>query len=285
MKWLILLASGFVMASSIWAAPQYRDFKDSQGRTIRAKVLKFNAHTEMVTIRREGMRASKVPLNIFSEADQSYIQNIGKPTASKSVEPKKEANPTTEPLSEEEIEAIAEQYVEAVNKENIDALDKLFSTPDWDRKEYKHFLSTSGNSVKVRKINGNNIYIVRSGYMEGQLGVSGWLQLTPAGKIKYCPLFAPHPVEKATSTLHAIFPHIEYLRDGMGKGIWIRELKDTGIPTFGLHQEMTKSEWRDALDKTRDWLIENGGEYDNSEPKLFLPEKQMKLVKQTLKSL
>ena len=292
MKRWVLLICWLGLVSSIGAVTQYRDFKDTQGRTIRARVLKFDALTEMVTIQREGMHASKVPLNIFSEAGQAYIQDIGKSSDTKPAESEEEPKSTTESLSEEEVEAIVKQYIKALREKDTEAFEQLFyrstweSTPVAGRGMWELF-----KSVDIGKLHGNNIHVTVGGYSE-MIGVSGWIQLTPAGKIKYCPLIAPHPVEKAASIVKGMAitnnssngaARKQSLRAG------VDELKKLGIPTYelesiGWNTDKSRGEINESLEKMRDWLIENGGEYDNSEPKLFLPKKQMNLVKQTLKS-
>ena len=55
-------------------AKQYRDFTDTKGRTIRGYVQAFDERSGRVTFERENHRTSKVPITIFSEADQTYIQ-------------------------------------------------------------------------------------------------------------------------------------------------------------------------------------------------------------------
>lgn len=56
------------------AQAQYRDFTDTEGRTIRGRVVAFDGKTGMATIERENKRIAKVPLAIFSEADQACIK-------------------------------------------------------------------------------------------------------------------------------------------------------------------------------------------------------------------
>ena len=73
MKNWILLIVVLLAANGVFAVGQYRDFVDSQGRTIRGKVLRFEARTQTVTIERDNKKITKVPITIFSEADQSYI--------------------------------------------------------------------------------------------------------------------------------------------------------------------------------------------------------------------
>lgn len=268
MKRLVLFVCWLCLASSICAAMEYRDFRDSQGRLIRARVLKFDARTEMVTIQREGMRASKVPLNIFSEADQAYIS-------------KKIVNP----LSKKEVKAIAKEYAEALKHEDVGTINNLFHRHNWEGWRYGNVRRVQLKSLDFGKVDGNNIHVTLDGYKE-DIAVSGWIQLTPDGKIKYCPLTALHPVEKATmkvKSLHVSLKRTE-LYINKNRILLIKDIEKTGIPTFGLHQEMTKSEMQNAIEGIQNWLIENCGQYDNSEPELFLPEKRIKFIIRELES-
>jgi hypothetical protein len=59
---------------SIGTASEYRAFKDTQGRVIEAKLIRYDATKKTVQVERKGKRGSiTVPVNIFSSADQEYI--------------------------------------------------------------------------------------------------------------------------------------------------------------------------------------------------------------------
>lgn len=283
MKRLIIFACFLGLASIGCAVPQYRDFRDNQGRLIRARVLKYDSRMEMVTIERYDKRTAKMPLNKFCDADQAYIRNHGSPAAKKD-KPAEASTPTTKPLSRKEVEAIGERYFQALKDEDATAARNLFHESTRRRVRYSNHDNWKARmkTLDLGRVEGNNIYVVLGGANAGYLGTSGWIQLTPDGKIKYCPLSAPHPVEDACRWARAVFMNIDRIERDKSHGI--RRIEETGIPTFGLSTEMSKSEMRDAIDEIKDWLIENGGEFDNSDPRVFLPEKQMKVVKRTLKS-
>ena len=74
MKRLLLVV--YLVASVAWvqAANVYRDFTSVDGKVIRGCIKTYDATTETVTIERDNKKIiAKVPLNIFSEADQAYI--------------------------------------------------------------------------------------------------------------------------------------------------------------------------------------------------------------------
>jgi hypothetical protein len=56
------------------AEDTYRDFTDTQGRTIRGRVLAYDTARGEVSFERENGRTAKVPVTIFSEADRQYIE-------------------------------------------------------------------------------------------------------------------------------------------------------------------------------------------------------------------
>ena len=73
MKRLVLFICLVAMISGVHAATQYRDFTSADGKTIRGAIKAYDASTKTVTIERDNKRTSKVPITIFSEADQAYI--------------------------------------------------------------------------------------------------------------------------------------------------------------------------------------------------------------------
>ena len=55
------------------ARADYRDFTDSKGREINAKLIRYDATKKKVTIQRKGKGSATVPISLFSEDDQKYI--------------------------------------------------------------------------------------------------------------------------------------------------------------------------------------------------------------------
>jgi len=81
-----LLAVWFAVACSAQSVSdptEYRQFTDTQGRTIEARVLRVQG--DRVTIQRSDGRQFTVAISIFSEADQQYIRSLaaGKAPAEK----------------------------------------------------------------------------------------------------------------------------------------------------------------------------------------------------------
>lgn len=73
MNRLVLFLCFVLMAFEATAANTYRNFTDTQGRTIRGCVVAYNATKKVVTFQRDDRKTSRVPLAAFSEEDQAYI--------------------------------------------------------------------------------------------------------------------------------------------------------------------------------------------------------------------
>jgi hypothetical protein len=64
----------FLLALAVIAfADDYRSFTDTQGRTISAKILKVDERAGKVTLEADNKKRATVPISIFSETDQEYI--------------------------------------------------------------------------------------------------------------------------------------------------------------------------------------------------------------------
>ena len=61
------------MVAGVQSATEYRDFTSTEGKVIRGCIKAFDARKKMVTIERDNKRTAKVPIAVFSEADQAYI--------------------------------------------------------------------------------------------------------------------------------------------------------------------------------------------------------------------
>jgi hypothetical protein len=72
-QWLPILLL-MVLATGVQAEKQYRDFTDTQGRTIRGRILSYNKARGEVHLERDNGRTAKVPATIFSEVDREYIE-------------------------------------------------------------------------------------------------------------------------------------------------------------------------------------------------------------------
>jgi len=72
---LIALILMVCISLSAYSEETYRDFMDTQGRTVRAKILSFDGHSKKLKIQRDNGKVVSVPASIFSTEDQVYIQS------------------------------------------------------------------------------------------------------------------------------------------------------------------------------------------------------------------
>ncbi len=73
MKRLLLMVCFVAVVGGVQGAKQYRDFMDTQGRTIRGCIVAYDAKKQIVTFERDDRKIKKAPITLFSEADQTYI--------------------------------------------------------------------------------------------------------------------------------------------------------------------------------------------------------------------
>ena len=71
-RWFILICL-LGMVAGVQAATEYREFTSTEGKVIRAAVKAYDPRTKTVTIERDNKRKAKVPIAVFSQADQAYI--------------------------------------------------------------------------------------------------------------------------------------------------------------------------------------------------------------------
>jgi hypothetical protein len=65
----------WLVSSVVTHAVEYRDFMDTQGRTIRARILSYDSRSSKLKIERDNKVTATVPITGFSEEDQTYIKN------------------------------------------------------------------------------------------------------------------------------------------------------------------------------------------------------------------
>ncbi len=74
MKYLVLMIYLIATGVGTLGATQYRDFTSTDGKVIQAMVKSYDVNKKMVTIERDNRKTMKVPITVFSEADQIYIR-------------------------------------------------------------------------------------------------------------------------------------------------------------------------------------------------------------------
>ena len=74
MKRWVQIACLLTFLASVQAEDEYRDFTDTQGRTIRGRIVSYDDASGDVRFERDNGRTAKVSIKIFSEPDQNYIR-------------------------------------------------------------------------------------------------------------------------------------------------------------------------------------------------------------------
>ena len=76
MKYLVVALFFATQIINVYAAKQYQDFTDTQGRTIKGCIVSYNEKTEIVVFERSNKRTAKVSLSIFSKESQAKILSL-----------------------------------------------------------------------------------------------------------------------------------------------------------------------------------------------------------------
>jgi hypothetical protein len=258
----VLIASVMVaMAKS----GEYRNFTSQDGRTIVAKIIGYDVDADKVQLELENRKKAWVQLSDLSEVDQVYIQNTGKPAITRA------DKPNDEHLSRKKVEAVAEKYAEAWEEHDFDAWKSLLDQMHAGSENLKEnvFNRYDVSSVSVGTTDEHNVHLKMK--FKGGHVLPGWLQITPEGQIKYTPLLFKHPIYNAFSSLRYLHnDNPSWSRTG------VKNLSEAGIPLFDYKVDAPKHVREKSIDEIIDWLIENGSDWDASEPKLYCPEKQFK---------
>lgn len=71
-NWVYLIVL-FIIGTSVVSADEYRDFLSADGKSIRGKVMRYDARSKKVSIQRDTKQLFTVPIRVFSDKDQKYI--------------------------------------------------------------------------------------------------------------------------------------------------------------------------------------------------------------------
>jgi hypothetical protein len=274
-------------------ANSYRSFTNKNGQQIDAKIVSVDKASGMVTLERTNKQKATVPIDIFSEADQSFINSYTEPVSAKEVETP-EAAPVK--LPKDQVKGIAEQYADGWNDRDFEKISNLFLTPrKVSESEYKKIAQT------LDKVRRDNIYESAFTIKVEELGktdpwgkfasgavYSSWCFLTSDGKIKYDTILYKHPVAEAITVVGRVTSS-QYstgkssIEDQEYQKLYIEHMEAIGAPLYGFKVGASKKALENSLEETIEWLEDNGGTIDTSEPKVFLPEKYFKAEQDKLK--
>lgn len=178
--------------------------------------------------------------------------------------------------SRKEAKAIAKKYIMAVN-------DGYYN--EWAALMY----STNGMSRNFQKTKQSIVDIKRyKTHCSVRLNGFFCLQILPDKTIKYDNFFIVHPIREAMKSCIGLINLGDIKNNPKKFGVeklYTEQLEATGIPLFGYDPGAPYSERRKALEKIREWLLDEGEEWDRDEPKIPCPEFMYENYQQSLESL
>ncbi|MDZ8120555.1 hypothetical protein [Pontiella agarivorans] len=276
MKQTLTMTFSFLLLMNSIASTTYRTFKDSSGRAIQARLVQFDAESEVVTIERKDRKTAQLPLSKFSVNDRAYIRNFDISTESQdNISTTKEL----EPLTKGQVKDLAEQLEESIEDKDFESFSSL----------YLSAIKRPGNWDQMKRVDigdiEDHVFHMQISADTGSNGAIGWVHLTPSGKIKYCPLTSQHPVELVAGAI-STFDWLDRERLDAYKpqlNQAIRDLERSKVPTFGFKKNMPFNELKENNKKLKAWFKENCETYDVGTPKLPIPEKRLKSIKSNIK--
>lgn len=294
MIWRLILC--LCAGSLISLGETYHSFTDKEGRSIQAKIIKFDSQSMRVTLERENRKVATVPLDIFSEADQEYIRSW---SPSPVVEEDKKNQPEHS-LTSQDIKNISKQYADAIKTQNHNAFSELFYDYEGDPLTdfFKRVTPVNGRvfEASIGRLfdNGFMTKIAVSQTIDRGRTVGGdqdyvyeeWVLLTHSGKIKYDSLIKPHPLQLIVDPLVQMSYKIDESGEYKLKArLFIKVLEENSIPTFGFDPESDADDSLDTIEEIIDWVLDNGSHFDSTEPKLYLPKMEFSRLKDSLKKV
>lgn len=185
-------------------------------------------------------------------------------------------------LSEEDVKNLVKRYIKAVDRKDYETWLALLSPmhPGDDDLEERCFLSKANriDSIDIKEIDGLNVVLEVEEERFGRTSKK-YLQVHSSGHIKYTPLVFKHPVSDA-------FVHILVLthEDVTLRNTGVNFLKENNIPLFGYEATGPSDEYLRSASKVFDWLVENGRDFDSTEPKVKISEAEFTEVMKIVKS-
>jgi len=195
-------------------------------------------------------------------------------------------------LRTSEVEAITEQYIEALMEKDFSKWSQLMlSTGDLDETEFKKkFRLLTERGGPFYKIEIEDINRTKTGFevcltFDPRLVVglnekyisytTYWVQMLPDGTLKY-DILIPHPIPFAMSSCDQALRGVKNQQSV--------HLNDFGVPMFGFRTDASFEAQHKALMAQREWLLDEGEDWDLSDPRVPCPEEMYKTWKGHLKN-
>jgi len=292
----------FLFLSALMVSAEYRTWTDKKGNEIEAEY-KGMKNGKVVLVGRDGKEYDVNPA-FLSDADREFIQEQNSSDSETGNESLNDAAESTDAakesvaISASEANEVAKKYAEALYSRDFDAWKSLMlDTGGWNSGSFKHRLDDELN-VKQTRVKGVHPedygYSVRiemvvslkdwgSGIVS-ENEWSYWVQMRPDGKIKYDDLFMEHPIKIA---MDWCYQHMlsEKKIDYWGPRRSDREFEETKVSRFGYSDHVDHFAKLKALKDMEGWLLDEGRDYDVTEPKMSCPEAVFKGGKRALRSI
>ena len=270
-RYLLLLFCLFMLDLSSHA--EFRVWRNTEGKSVTAE-FKGMKDDKAVLLREDGKEFLLSP-DTLCEEDQSYIQE--KLSAPDQVA-KEETEQTEETphISKSEAKVIAEKYAEAVKNNDVVALQKLIWKSDdpervWNTGKVSALPCRSEiKNIRIKSVKEKNYgYEVELQVVTKENGNTyeqkGFVQMLKDGKIKYDTMGLLHPYEHVSFLMQLAF-----IREKSPGNLDMnnQEILELDIPLFGYEEASSDSDEKRALKKIRNWLKDEGQEWDETEPRV-----------------
>ena len=270
-RYLLLLFCLFMLNLSSHA--EFRVWRNTEGKSVTAE-FKGMKDDKAVLLREDGKEFLLSP-DTLCEEYQSYIQE--KLSAPDQVA-KEETEQTEETphISKSEAKVIAEKYAEAVKNNDVVSLQKLIWKSDdpervWNTGKVSALPCRSEiKNIRIKSVKEKNYgYEVELQVVTKENGNTyeqkGFVQMLKDGKIKYDTMGLLHPYEHVSFLMQLAF-----IREKSPGNLDMnnQEILELDIPLFGYEEASSDSDEKRALKKIRNWLKDEGQEWDETEPRV-----------------
>lgn len=273
-RYLMLTTCLFMFDVSSFA--EFRVWHNTEGTPVKAE-FKGMKDDKVILVREDGKEFLLLP-DTLCEEDQAYIEKSLSSTAQSATEVSEKAA-EVQFISKSEAKEVAEKYAAAIKDNNSEALKKLiWNSDDPDRAWNPENCLRRDISVSAKDITNVRIkYLEKRSYgyeikMQVVTKDDGvvhecfvYAQMLRGGEIKYDTIGLPHPYE-----ILCFLVEDEFTPDF---GSWNQrdnqqKIMKFGIPDFDYESVDSDSDIKSVMKKMRDWLEDEGEEWDLTDPKV-----------------
>lgn len=283
-RYLLLASCLFMLDLSSYA--EFRVWRNTEGKSVTAE-FKGMKDGKALLLREDGNEFLLSP-DMLCEEDQAYIEEKLSAPAQVAKE-ETEQTEETPYISKSEANEIAEKYVAAIKDYDLEALKKLIWKSDDPKRAWEpgkilnsDFYVSALNEGNARRLNTEIKYIriktikIEAYGYEVEVEITtkdngntykkkGYIQMLRCGKIKYDTMGLLHPYEQVSSQIQEAFT----IKEGsFNFNMYKQYILELDIPLFGYEEASSDSDEKRALKKIRNWLKDEGQEWDETEPRV-----------------